>query len=193
MTSGRLRESVRHQSFPARHDRLAWIALGRPPLPLEPSDEHFGPGGLSDGPVNLSRLPADPAALARLMSSRKIEGGPPGPGEDFVQVGDLLRETDAPPALRAAVFRVTAGIPGVKVIGTVRNHAGQEGIGVVYTDRVAAGPAAGQLDQQELIFDRATSVLIGESTTIIDPKTGRHGRIKVCTKCIKSGRVLKAA
>ena len=27
----------------------------------------------------------------------------------------------------------------------------------------------------------------------IDPKTGRHGRIKACANCIKSGRVLKAA
>lgn len=27
----------------------------------------------------------------------------------------------------------------------------------------------------------------------IDPKTGRHARIKACANCIKSGRVLKAA
>jgi hypothetical protein len=93
--------------------------------------------------VSLVKLPTNPAKLAELISSRKIEGGPGGPAEDFVKVGDLLRETDAPPALRSALFQVAAHIPGVKALGTVSDHAGRSGVGVVcisYSARAGSPP-----------------------------------------------------
>jgi hypothetical protein len=48
-----------------------------------------------------------------MLSAGKIEGGPPGPAENFTQIGDLLRETDASPALRSALYQVAETIPGV--------------------------------------------------------------------------------
>ena len=117
-----------------------------------PSDEHFGPGGLSDGPVDLSKLPTDPAQLAAMISSRKIEGGPPGPAEDFVQVGDLLRESDASPALRAALFKVAAGIPGVKLLGTVTDSDGRSGIAIAFPHSARDGEA--QRDAQRVPASR---------------------------------------
>ena len=89
-----------------------------------------------------------------MLSARRIEGGPPGPAEDFVQVGDLLRETDASPALRAAIYQVAAKIPGVVALGTVTDHAGRSGIGLAYDDHGV---------QSALIFDPATSALLGET------------------------------
>jgi len=50
----------------------------------------------------------------------KVEGGPPGPAEAFTQVGDLLRETDASPALRAALYSAAAGLAGVKSLRGLR-------------------------------------------------------------------------
>ena len=95
-----------------------------------------------DGPVDLSKLPTDPAQLAAMISSRKIEGGPPGPAEDFVQVGDLLRESDASPALRAALFKVAAGIPGVKLLGTVTDSDGRSGIAIAFPHSASNEPSA---------------------------------------------------
>jgi hypothetical protein len=120
--------------------------MGRtaPPLVGPPSDERFGPGGLSTGPVDLSKLPTDPAKLAALISSRKVEGGPPGPAEDFVQVGDLLRETSASPELRAALFKVAAGIPGVKLLGTVTDSDGRSGTAIAF-------PHAARGDEEKTI------------------------------------------
>jgi hypothetical protein len=132
--SGRIRGTETDPTFPTAKDRQNWKAMGRtaPPLVGPPSDERFGPGGLSTGPTDLSKLPTDPAKLAALISSRKIEGGPPGPAEDFVQVGDLLRETSASPELRAALFKVAAGIPGVKLLGTVTDSDGRSGTAIAF-------------------------------------------------------------
>ena len=138
--SGRIQEAQTDPEFPTAKDRENWIALGRPRLVYPPSDDREGPGRLSAGPTDLSKLPTDPAKLAELISSRKIEGGPPGPAEDFVQVGDLLRETDASPALRAALFKVASGIPGVKVIGTVTDSDGRSGTAIAFESGGAGQP-----------------------------------------------------
>jgi hypothetical protein len=142
--SGRIRETETDPVFPTAKDRQQWLAMGKkaPPLVGPPSDEHFGPGGLVDGPVDLSTLPTDPAQLAAMISSRKIEGGPPGPAEDFVQVGDLLRESDASPALRAALFKVAAGIPGVKLLGTVTDSDGRSGTAIAFPHSASNEPSA---------------------------------------------------
>ncbi len=161
--SGRLAETNTDPVFPAPADRAHWAADGSPSLAVQPEDDHFGKGGLSDGPgVNLATLTTDPARLAQLISGRRIEGGPPGPAEDFVQVGDLFRETDAPPALRAALFQVAAAIPGVQVVRGARDHDGRPGIALVRDTRVTRGPGKGSTDVAELIFDPDTSVLLGE-------------------------------
>ena len=141
--SGRIRETETDPVFPTAKDRQQWRAMGRtaPPLVGPPSDERFGPGGLSDGPVDLSKLPTDPAQLAAMISSRKIEGGPPGPAEDFVQVGDLLRESDASPELRAALFKVAAGIPGVKLLGTVTDTDGRSGTAIAFPHSASSEPS----------------------------------------------------
>ena len=46
------------------------------------------------GPTNdLQSLSTNPRVLLRQM--RRIDGGPDNPAEDFVHIGDFLRETDA--------------------------------------------------------------------------------------------------
>jgi hypothetical protein len=140
------------------------VAAGSPSLAEAPSDETFGPGQLSDGPTDLSKLPTDPTALGALISSRHIEGGPPGSAEDFTQIGDLLRETDASPALRAALFQVAAALPGIEELGTVTDHSGRTGLGVAF---VSGGVC------HELIFNPSDSSLLGEQDVVVDA-TAQH-------------------
>jgi hypothetical protein len=158
--SGWLRETAGTATFLTPADRAAWIAAGRPSLGSGggTSNTQFGPGCLSIGPTDESSLPTDPGALAADISERKVEGGPPGPAEDFVQIGDLLRETDASPALRAALYQVAARLSGVIALGPVTDHAGRRGVGLAYDS---------QGTRQELIFDPATSALLGEQYTVI--------------------------
>jgi hypothetical protein len=196
--SGRLRGTQTDPVFPTAKDRQQWEAMGKtaPPLVGPPSDEKYGPGGLSFGPTDLSKLPTDPVVLAEMISSRKIEGGPPGPAEDFVQVGDLLRETAASPELRAALFKVAAGIPGVRNMGTVTDSNGRPGIAIAFPQgedgssspspmaspsaSPSASPAASSSPSptssspdgtllNELIFDPDTSGLLSEQTVLVRP------------------------
>jgi hypothetical protein len=157
--SGRLREETGEPTFLTDHDRSVWIAAGRPALGgNETRDESHGAGGLSY--LDLSTLPTDPAALRRMIEERTVEGGPPGNAETFTIVGDLLRETYAPPELRAALFEIASELPGVELIGTVEDPMGREGIAVAY-------PSDGIL--HELIFDPTTSALLAERTVVADP------------------------
>ena len=114
----------------------------------------FAPGCLELGPTSdWRKLSTDPRVLLGQM--RRIDGGPPTAAEDFVHIGDFLRETDAPPKIRAAIYRAAALIPGVQLLGSVRDHDGRRGIGMAYTSHHSTS---------ELIFDPRTGELLGEQS-----------------------------
>jgi len=178
-----LHEVARHLS---PRDRLGVIGFGRDArLAVPPSDDTFRPGQLSTGPPSLNKLPDDPAKLAALLSARKIEGGPKGPAEDFVQIGDMLRETYVRPSLRAAIFIVAKSIPGVRLLGTVTDQDGRSGIGLAY---VHAWPALREIGKSVLIFDPKTSKLIAEETFVTYTRTGKTV-LNSWTDYLKSGVV----
>jgi hypothetical protein len=95
-------------------------------------------------------------AAAALRQMRRLDGGPRTAAEDFVHVGDFLRGTDARPALRAALYRAAALIPGVQLLGTVRDHDGRRGFGVAFTRHGV---------RNELIFSPRTAALLGEQSS----------------------------
>ena len=41
------------------------------------------------------------------------------------------------PAVRAALYRLLAGVPGVRSLGTVTDVAGQQGVAVAHTEKYA--------------------------------------------------------
>ncbi len=166
--SGRATNAVVSARFPSARDRAHWIAAGRPNLNLDPADTRFRKHELSITTPGLGKLPTNEARLAKLIRSRKWEGGPPGPAEDFTQVGDLLRFPDAPPKLRAAAFEVGAHIRGVTSLGQVTFH-GVTGAAIIYSYRLVTPISAykGAYVKAELIFDRATSTLEAEVHEII--------------------------
>lgn len=152
--AGRLLETTGEPSYTSAHDRAVCAqmhALSGPGT----SDSWFAPRCLTLGLA--SALPpgslSDPAALLREM--RRLDGGPRTPAEDFVHIGDFLRESDDSPALRAAIYRAAATIPGVRLLGLTADHLGRRGIGIGYASH-------GSLS--ELIFDPNTSALLGEQT-----------------------------
>jgi hypothetical protein len=165
--SGRILETMGTPTFVTSADQAAWVAHGSPAISTAPSDTTFGPHTLSDGPGDLSNLPTDPTQLGAMLSARRIEGGPPGPGEDFVQIGDLLRETDASPALRSALYQVAEKIAGVTLLGTVTDHEGRSGVGI--------GRVNEDGEEFEYIFDPSTSALLGEQDTATRPNAGYQG------------------
>jgi hypothetical protein len=64
----------------------------------------------------------------------------------------LLTQGPTPPPLRAALYRVVARLPGIELVGSVRDAAGRGGEGVALTTE--------QGDRFELVFDPDTAVLL---------------------------------
>lgn len=159
--SGRLRETSGHPIFPGPGDRAAWEAAGSPALNERTSDRRFGPGGLHL--PDLAGLPTDPDDLYERVREQADEADVPTNVEMLVVVGDLLRETAAPPALRAALYRVAARIEGIELIGRVTDRAGRAGIAVGITSDYT-----GTRERKILIFDPKTSTLLSERTVLLE-------------------------
>jgi hypothetical protein len=178
--SGRIVETRGQPRFLSQADRMGWEAAGSPNLESgKTTDEHFRAQGSPEPgtPVvagspedylayrDLSELPTDPDALRQLIEERKVEGGPPGDAQTFTIIGDLLRETYTSPALRSALYQIASELPGVELVGEVKDPAGREGIAVAYTEP--------QGIRHELIFDQQTSALLGERDVLVDPATAQ--------------------
>jgi hypothetical protein len=160
--SGRLLVKSGEPRFLGPRDEETWEAAGRPELDRPGmSDESFGPGGLSY--TNFSEYSTDPNELYDLIRKKSEGHGPSTDAEMLVLVGDLLRETVAPPDLRAALFRVAARIPGVELVGEVTDPAGRPGIAVARTS-----DDAGFLERNELVFDPDTSELLAEREVLLE-------------------------
>jgi hypothetical protein len=163
--SGRLLERNGTPTFLSDRDRAVWEGTGQPDLGTNRiSDESFpanDPQSLYY--LDLSGLPTDAAGLRAKIEAREIVGGPPGDAETFTIIGDMLRETYASPELRAALYRVAAGLDGVELVGETEDPVGRAGIAVAYTHH-------GQ--RHELIFDPRTSALLGERYVVTDPSKG---------------------
>lgn len=163
---GRVRQVSGKPRFVSADQRAGWVAAGSPPLPRagEVEDSALSGGGLIDA----SELPTDPPTLRRMIEAREVEGigGPPGEAETFTLIGDMLRESYLPAAVRAAVYELTAELPRVELLGEVDDPVGRPGVGIAYTDRKRG-------TRHELIFDPETSALLGEQESIV--RSGAFG------------------
>lgn len=163
---GRVREVYGQPRFVSADQREGWVAAGSPSLPRAGEVEDSAAFG--NGFIDASKLPTDPAELRRLIEAREIPGveGPPGEAETFALVGHMLREAYLPSTIRAAIYELTAELPEVELLGTVQDPVGRPGTGIAYTDRKHGV-------RHELIFDPATSALLGERQSIVE--SGAYG------------------
>lgn len=179
---GRLRsESTGAAEFLTPRDEQAWKAAGSPPLSEDQvSDDRFpggDPGGTSLYFESFDGLPTDPDAMYQIVEERSRNQGITLHQQMFDTVGSLLRETNAPPEIRAALFRAAAKIPGVELKQNVTDPKGRPGVAL----SLAYDPG-GRVMLSELIFDTGTSALLAESQFVmekspnVDP-TGRPDKL----------------
>lgn len=152
--SGLLREQAGASTFTSALDRAVCASKRMTRTTAGSSNLWFAADCFRLGPApDMSVLSTNPRILLRQM--RRFDGGPRTAAEDFVHVGDFLRETDASPALRAALYRAAALIPGVRLLGDVRDPIGRRGLGVMMV--------VGHV-RNELIFNGHTAALLAEET-----------------------------
>ncbi|GGT33850.1 CU044_5270 family protein [Nonomuraea spiralis] len=88
------------------------------------------------GPVHVTieqvmGLPADPVRLKEVLQGRAWRGGYPATEELlYTQATSLLSELPTTPQLRAALYRMLAGLTSVKNIGTITDPLGRAGNGI---------------------------------------------------------------
>ena len=154
-TSGRMHQVPGRPRFIGDRDRDAWIAAGRPPFtgPAASVPEALPPARPLD-------LPTDPDVLFERLKRETAGYGTRQDAEMFVLVGDSLRETNASPAQRAALYAVAARIPGVDLVGEVTDSAGRSGIAVAKDDDV-------NHVRSTLVFDPRTSILLAEEESTL--------------------------
>jgi hypothetical protein len=143
---GRLYETSGRPRFLTARDRERWVAAGRPDLTEPPSENKLSP-------TRPLRLPSEPDSLYLRLKRDAVGHGSGLASEMFTLVGDSLRETDATPAQRAALFEVAARIPGVELVGEVTDPAGRSGVAVAMSEQGV---------RETLIFDPKTSALLAE-------------------------------
>lgn len=176
---GRIRTEVGEIEFLTDKDRrkrqaAPFYAASRLTTNVLPAETQ---GGQASTPKPSKDFPPTPICFMP-RSKKRAEGR--GPGlypEMFVIVGDMLRETGAPPELRSALFRVAARIPGVEINENASDPTGRPGVAVSHTH-----DPGGRMMRNELIFDKQTSALlsegqfVGEKTANVGP-TGRPDKM----------------
>ena len=114
-------------------------------------------GGELLGPAEVATLPTDPIALKKYLLG--VHARIPDSGDVdrwlFATASDLLVDLPAPPAVRAAVLRIIAGLPDVRSQGEVRDPLGREGTGIVLV-----GKGDGATFTEQLIVDPDTGKLL---------------------------------
>jgi len=104
----------------------------------------------------LYALPTDPAELERVLRNAGEEHGPDPDSQLWSDIGELQRETPASPALRSALWTVASHIPGVVLVGDVRDSTGRPGTAV---ERDTTGD---HWYRERYIIDRANGDLLEE-------------------------------
>jgi hypothetical protein len=115
--------------------------------------------------AQLRHLPTDPsrlsAAIDRLASSHHVDRRFPQPDIRTAIRFEMLRELAELPtsaALRAALYRVLATTPGIRLLGSARDSAGRQGMALAVDVEGA---------QLELIIDPVTGELLQTSRTLL--------------------------
>ncbi|GAA3744231.1 CU044_5270 family protein [Micromonospora maritima] len=107
-------------------------------------------------PMELTPPSADPSRLRELL---KVELGP---GAASKEVSTLYQRFVVPRAVRAAILRVLADVPGFRWRGQVTDRAGRDGVAVTFDDR--------EHDAQSLlIFDPTTGELLAHERLTLSP------------------------
>jgi hypothetical protein len=129
-------------------------------LAAHTSDDWNAPRCMELGPTsNWSSLSNDPQVLLQQIVNL-YHGDNPTPAQEFSYIAEILGQTDAPPAVKANIYRAAALIPGVESLGRVQDHDGRPGLGLAITTDEGAPNAT-----DELIFDPQTGELLGETAT----------------------------
>jgi hypothetical protein len=162
-------EAYREDGSPGPNENsAAGIAIPDPPDGPELAGDSIFEG-------DPTRLPVDPAKLRMTMLTwvRDHGGLPAHPDAWLFREATKLLDSPAripSPAVRGALYRMLAGLPGVRSLGTVRDPLGRPSVGVALREHTAA---LGTIDWQLLISPSSDFVMATRAVIVRPGVTNR--------------------
>jgi hypothetical protein len=179
-------------TFPTAASRVGYVTAGEPQIafptnrpysasePLGQYEEFGGPGVLAV-PDDVSRLPTDPTALAKLINSDETDLNevtsdprlPVSPAYTFATAAKIVATPALgfSSALRTALYKLLASVPGTRSLGRRLDQSGRTGteiVGPLGGDGYSR-PGGANGVREELIIDRADGAVLERGQTIADP------------------------
>lgn len=119
----------------------------------------------------LLALPADPARLKELLLTAASHYRRVSQSAYLLQAVPTVLQMPVTPAVRSALYRMLAAMPGIRGLGTVKDVSGKQGAAIAYTGKytncdngIPLNPSAGY----RVLFASCTV----QQILIIDPATG---------------------
>jgi hypothetical protein len=148
-------------------DRPLPAAPGAPEVTVRPGDSGFDIGGTPLTYAQIRALPTEPNKLKAYLIKLDDAAGQDGiwtPGQIakwrvemlFSQSWTLLGQLPVAPAVRAATYRMLAGLAGLTVTENVRDAKGRTGAGISYAYRNANGSSV----ETRLVIDPDSGSLL---------------------------------
>lgn len=161
----------RNQQWVLAHgpEVVSKVLFGEPPASQPLDDDEIRrahDGAFYGAPMSptaefLASLPRDTDELrARVYADTKRQGPSPDSAA-LAYLADMLRTGLVPADLRAAFFEVMKTVPGVEVTDDTAVLDGRRGIAIGRAEPVNGG-------RKELVFDKATGLLIGEREVVVE-------------------------
>jgi hypothetical protein len=150
--------------------RQQWIRDGRPTPYRSPLEVSIPP--LTYPPLHA--LPTNVNALYNVIQRDAGKGGAlwrQGARWQrhamFTAVSDILRDNPLPAGVRAALYRVTARIPGIELLGLTHDPIGRRALAITLNDTLYG-------ERDELLFDPRTANLLAETSVVVKPGPKYH-------------------
>ncbi|GAA3935583.1 hypothetical protein GCM10023085_16220 [Actinomadura viridis] len=142
-------------------------------VPGDPSGRALHLGNWWATVRDVQELPADPLRLKEQIvqksNSSKDMFDPNTPKQSDTlafQVGaQLLLDVPVTPKVRAAAYRMLAGLPGVRSLGRLKDPLGRPGVGVAMPE----ARSDGSILERQLIIDPGTGLLLADQEIVIRP------------------------
>lgn len=159
--SGRTRSVIGRHRFLGPRDVARWQAAGSPEFAFGIEDTKLPPQTFPYEDVN--SLPTQGEELLAYLREHVAAEELPSDIAVLMKVGELLARDDAEPKIRAALYRVVAGVPRVELLEPTVDPVGRPGVavGMTYDD-------SGSRIRVVMIFDQETSELLATERILLE-------------------------
>jgi hypothetical protein len=153
------------------------LPLSTAPGKLTPQSASYGSQAFQVGDRDMSlrqlrALPADPARLKEVLLTGSSHYARVSQSAYLLQAVPTVLQMPVTPAVRSALYRMLAAMPGIRSLGMVKDVSGKQGAAVAYTGRYANCGNGIPLNNGASTYRVLFTSCNVQQILVIDPATG---------------------